>query len=264
MKKSVVYFIFVFALTYLASVTLFAQQKAAMTPEEADAKITSLTSDISSLKTKSSNLDGDIKALKADIEKKSVEANDCEDALYALVDAKKEQIAAFREKLDNTEKKIDELSKLSSMDLFSRKSEIDNVEATAKELRNSKISLLPEFYDRVEALQGKIQNLRDALKKAEKTYVVGTWSRDKDCLWNISKKADIYDNPFMWPKIWQGNRDKIKDPDVIRTGWELKIPTPAPLTDEETKNARAYWAKKKEAESGVEQKEKIREQRVER
>jgi len=131
-------------------------------------------------------------------------------------------------------------------------------------LKSSKLSLLPEFYDRVDALPGKIQNLRDALKKAQKTYVVGTWSRDRDCLWNISKKSDIYDNPFMWPKIWQSNRDKIKNPDVLRTGWELKIPAAAPLTDEEAKAARSYWAKKKEAESGVEQKEKIREQRVEK
>jgi len=263
MKKSAVYFIFVFALTYLASVTLFAQQKA-MTPEEADAKITSLTSDINSLKSKNSNLDNDIETLKANIAKKSVEFNDCKDVLYALVDAKREQINAFEEKLNNAEKKIDELSKLSSIDLFNRKAEIDALEATAKELKSSKISLLPEFYDRVEALPGKIQNLRDALKKAQKTYVVGTWSRDRDCLWNISKKSDIYDNPFLWPKIWQSNRDKIKNPDVLKTGWELKIPASAPLTDEEAKAARAYWTKKKEAESGVEQKEKIREQSVER
>jgi len=263
MKKSAVYFIFIFALTYLASVSLFAQQKA-MTPEEADAKITSLTTDINSLKAKNSSLDKDIETLKADIAKKSVEVNDCEDALYVLVGAKKEQINAFREKLNNTEKKIDELSKLSSIDLFNRKGEIDALEATAKELKSSKISLLPEFYDRVEALPGKIQNLRDALKKAQKTYVVGTWSRDRDCLWNISKKSDIYDNPFLWPKIWQSNRDKIKNPDILKTGWELKIPAASPLTDEEAKAARAYWAKKKEAENGVEQKEKIREQRVEK
>ena len=40
---------------------------------------------------------------------------------------------------------------------------------------------------------------------------VGSWSKDRDCLWNIAKKKDVYANAWMWPKIWQGNRDKIKD-----------------------------------------------------
>ena len=262
MKKISIYFIFVFVFTYLAGVSVFAQQK--MTPEEADAKIKSLTTEVSDLRAKNNSLDSEIETLKSEIATKTEELNKCGDELYALVGATKEQVEAFRQKLGDAEKKIDELSKLSSVDLFNRKSEIDELDAIAKELRGSKISLLPEFYDRIQDLPNKIANLRDALKKAEKTYVVGTWSRDRDCLWNISKKPDIYDNPFMWPKIWQGNRDKIKDPDVIRTGWELKIPAPAPLTDEETKAARAYWAKKKEAESGVEQKERIREQNVER
>jgi tetratricopeptide (TPR) repeat protein len=58
----------------------------------------------------------------------------------------------------------------------------------------------------------------------EKTYIVGTWSTDRECLWNIAKKKDIYDNPWMWTKIWQRNRDKIKNPDIIKPKWVLKIP----------------------------------------
>jgi nucleoid-associated protein YgaU len=262
MKKLSIYFILVFAFIYLAGVSVFAQQK--MTPEEADAKIQSLTSDVNKLKATNSSLDAEIRDLKDNLVEKNIEVTRCEDQLYALVSATRDQVEAFRQKLADTEKKIDELSRLSTIDLVSRKSEIDALEATAKELSSSRISLLPEFYDRVQALPGKIQNLRDALKKAENTYTVGTWSKDRDCLWNISKKPDIYDNPFMWPKIWQSNRDKIKDPDIIRTGWELKIPAATPLTDEETRAARSYWAKKKEAQSGTQQQERIREQNVER
>ena len=49
-------------------------------------------------------------------------------------------------------------------------------------------------------------------------YTVGTWAKNRDCLWNIFKKKDIYDNAWLWPKIWQVNRDEIKDPDVIHKG----------------------------------------------
>ena len=76
------------------------------------------------------------------------------------------------------------------------------------------------------------------------TYTVGTWAKDRDCLWNIAKKPKIYDNPFLWPKIWQGNRDQIKNPDLIYQGQKLKIPPKADLTKEEKSAVRKYWSKK--------------------
>ena len=70
------------------------------------------------------------------------------------------------------------------------------------------------------------------------------WARDRDCLWNIAKKPKIYDNAFLWPKIWQGNRDMVKNPDVIQPGWKLKIPAKADLTREERSALKSYWTKK--------------------
>jgi nucleoid-associated protein YgaU len=76
------------------------------------------------------------------------------------------------------------------------------------------------------------------------TYTVGTWAKDRDCLWNIAKKPRIYDNAFLWPKIYQGNRDVIKNADVIEPGWKLKIPPKAPLTSEEKAAEQSYWRNK--------------------
>ncbi len=45
-----------------------------------------------------------------------------------------------------------------------------------------------------------------------------------DCLWNVSKKDKIYDNPFMWPLIYKENRSQIRDPDLIFPKQELKVP----------------------------------------
>ena len=75
-------------------------------------------------------------------------------------------------------------------------------------------------------------------------YTVGTWSQDRDCLWNISKKADIYGNAWMWPRIWQGNRDQIKDPDVIQPGQKLTIPKGTEMSTEEKAAARKYYSRK--------------------
>ena len=79
------------------------------------------------------------------------------------------------------------------------------------------------------------------------TYTVGTWAKDRDCLWNIAKKPKIYDNAFLWPKIWQGNKDKIKNPDVIKKGQVLSIPPKEDLTKAEKAAARSYWSKKNAA-----------------
>ena len=44
----------------------------------------------------------------------------------------------------------------------------------------------------------------------------------KDCLWRISEK--FYGTPWRWKKIYEANKDRIKDPDLIYPGWLLKIP----------------------------------------
>jgi nucleoid-associated protein YgaU len=45
-----------------------------------------------------------------------------------------------------------------------------------------------------------------------------------DCLWKISAQEKIYANPFLWPLIWDANRDLIKNhPDLIHPDWTLKI-----------------------------------------
>jgi len=43
-----------------------------------------------------------------------------------------------------------------------------------------------------------------------------------DCLWNIAKK--YYNNPFLWVKIYQQNKDKIRNPDLIYPGQVFIIP----------------------------------------
>jgi len=41
---------------------------------------------------------------------------------------------------------------------------------------------------------------------------------------NLSKIAKKYPG-LTWQKIYEANKDKIKDPDVIQPGWKLKIPS---------------------------------------
>jgi nucleoid-associated protein YgaU len=51
------------------------------------------------------------------------------------------------------------------------------------------------------------------------TYVV----RQGDSLSKIAKER--YGNANQWPKIYEANKDVIKDPDLIYPGQTLRIPT---------------------------------------
>jgi peptidoglycan hydrolase CwlO-like protein len=197
---------------------------------EIQAKVTSLTTQIGELQGQSTKLDEDLKK--------------CMDELYALVGSDAEKAAAYRAEIEAAENQANDLMRLSDADLMARSSEVDDLAAKVKSLWENKLSLIPEFWDRLTALNEKVKSLQNTIAGAGKTYTVGTWARDRDCLWNISKKSDIYNNAWMWPKIWQGNRDQIKDPDVIHPGQKLKIPTAGDMTAEEKSAARSYYSKK--------------------
>lgn len=64
----------------------------------------------------------------------------------------------------------------------------------------------------------------EVVEEAPGFYVVGTWERDRDCLWNIAKKKRFYGDPWKWKRIYRANRDKIEDPDLIYPGQRLSIP----------------------------------------
>lgn len=194
------------------------------------AKVKSLAADVARMQNQSSQLDADYQK--------------CLDELYALVGSDQAKAAAYRSEIEAAENTANELMRLSDADLVGRADDVTALAAKVKSLWENKLSLIPEFWDRLTALNDKVKSLQGTLANQVKTYTVGTWAKDRDCLWNISKKKDIYNNAWLWPKIWQGNRDQIKDPDVIQKGQKLKIPKGNELNAEEKSAAKKYYGKK--------------------
>ena len=200
---------------------------------ELSGKMTSLTDEISRMSAESSKYDSDIKK--------------AYDDLYALVGSDAVKAEAFANEIGAVEAKANELTRLSDADLMARSNEVTELGSSVAKLWENKLALIPDFWDRLTKLNDQVKSLQDALAAQVKVYTVGTWAKDRDCLWNISKKKDIYANPWMWPKIWQGNPDQIKDPDIIQPGWKLKIPQGTEMSAEEKAAAKKYYAKKAEA-----------------
>jgi len=65
------------------------------------------------------------------------------------------------------------------------------------------------------------------------TYVV----KKGDCLWAIAKKKKVYNDPFLWPVIYDANKGKIKKANLIYPGQKLKIPRSG-ITMDAIKDAR--------------------------
>ncbi len=194
------------------SVNLFAQEKE-MTKEEWQNEInrltekkSALTSELNTLKNEVANL----KKMKDGL--KSYE--NCIDELYAMLGATKADVDNFRKQLNALTAKID----AQEAPKADRQAELDA-------MKKSKISALPEFFDKVHnQLQRKLDAWIEPPKEISYTVVRG------DHLWGIAKKKQHYDNPFAWPIIYKANRDQIKNPDLIFPKQIFKIPN---LTDEE-------------------------------
>jgi nucleoid-associated protein YgaU len=61
--------------------------------------------------------------------------------------------------------------------------------------------------------------------KVEKMDVYGYWDvKSGDTLSKIAK--DVYDNAGKYMKIFDANKDVLKDPNVIHPGQKLKLPNP--------------------------------------
>ncbi|RPI06324.1 MAG: hypothetical protein EHM64_03360 [Ignavibacteriae bacterium] len=233
------------ALVSLYAFSSFAQEE--MTKEAWQAQITELTTKRNDLKNQFAALQKEVADLQKQDADKAQALKQCQDALAS---AQGEQEAPLIAKLDAIDARLNELSRLSNQDLWARKAELDSVQNWINDAYKNPSSAIQKYQERLQGEQSRLDALKKTLAdiiasgEATPTYTVGTWARDRDCLWNIAKKPKIYDNPFLWPKIWQGNRDQIKNPDVIHQGQKLKIPPKAALTRDEKSALNRYWSRK--------------------
>jgi len=69
----------------------------------------------------------------------------------------------------------------------------------------------------------EIKKAKKPVREIEYTlHIVGTWEKDRACLWNISKQ--YYGKGELYPIIFVANDNLIIDDDLIYPGWRLLIP----------------------------------------
>jgi nucleoid-associated protein YgaU len=233
----------------IVSVGAFSQE---MSKDDWQKQMAEMTTKRDSLKNTLAAVQNEVTNLKKQDDEKAAAVKNCGDELAALIG---NQDAPFEALLTKTENLINDLSKLSNEDLWARRADVDTAQTWLDTARRDPLSVVEKYAKRIQDDQSKLDALKKTIQttlaaaQAGTTYTVGTWARDRDCLWNIAKKPKIYDNAFLWPKIWQGNRDQIKNPDLIYQGQKLQIPAKAELTGAEKSALRKYWSKKRSAAS---------------
>jgi len=258
MKK--IYFAFLMLIAALAfQSTAFAEdipyaQKTdeQLTKDEAVRRIAEFETRLKDLAEEMKKIDADNVRLKQELETTIKNLKDCQENVYKMLGATTADVDKFRQSLGQVEGKVRAKQRLSAEELSNQKDELYAIRNELDALRGSKISIHPEFYNKIIALA---KDLNDMIQKAEtyvdtkeKSYTVGTWAKDKDCLWNIAGKIGIYGDPLQWPKIWQANTSVIKNPDIIHPGDKLKLPPAGQKTPEEIKAERKYWRSKRAIE----------------
>lgn len=204
-----------------------AMQEAKATRDRLKTEIDSLDREIARLKTRDAQLAEDIR-----------KGN--EELATLLGESQKKE---FERRLDRIEAMLDELAQLKGEDLSDRESDLNDIGMSIGDARAQRLAQLQEYRERLEKQRQRLDEMRGLIAelKAEKEeVVVGTWAKDRACLWNIAKKQAVYGDATLWAKIWQANTATISNPDILKPGQRLKVPKKAPLTSQELAALREY------------------------
>jgi len=183
-------------------------QLATMQQREADAR------------AKLDQLDADIADLKNQIDETQRQINATWDEIYAMLGTNKAGVDAYRNALASIEREVDGLAALSPEELFKRRDDLEDIEKRLEEKKQSKIAFLTEMENKLMAIDGKIAALKAKMPaNIYDEYIVVKG----DYLWKISKKDEIYGDPYQWIRIYCVNKDQIKDPELIFADQNLRI-----------------------------------------
>ena len=216
----------------LFSIKAFAQYPEDFTKDQADSTIKFRQSEVDGLKSQVAKTQGDAQKASSDAQQTMADNTKCQDDLYAMLGSDRNGYNSYRDQLTRDEQELAALQQMSPADRTAASARIDALEAQIRQLRGNKLVLIPDNKTRVQTLSTNFIQMKRSMVPANMTYTVGTWRKDRDCLWNIAKKPDIYNDPFAWPKIWHANQEQIHNPDIIHPGMVLTI-LKTPVTPED-------------------------------
>lgn len=205
------------------SVAAYAQYPEDFTKDQADSTIKLRHTEIGDLQSQLTKTRADADKATADAAQRMADNGKCRENLYAMLGSDRNGYNAYREQIARDEQELSALRSMSPAQQGQAADRIKTLEDRIRADRGNKLVLIPDHMRRVSSMSSSFMQMKRGMVPANMMYTVGTWKKDRDCLWNIAKKPDIYNDPFAWPKIWHANSELIHNPDRIQPGWQLTI-----------------------------------------
>lgn len=145
------------------------------------------------------------------------------ESLQQEVGIAKEMAAGAQAKAEEAIRRTEELSYRGAQREreIAEKTETLELRVTKLEKERERLAQkLDTLLKRVEETKKELEKIKLALPKKKTEHVV----KKGECLWIIASYPETYGDPFKWRKIYEANRDKIKNPDLIYPGQRLIIP----------------------------------------
>ncbi len=211
-SKLTIFFVALCLVLFAASSFTQAQEEEKMKLKEYQAELAELQAEEAENQEKVDALQAEIDELNAQIADVQSEIDEKWEEIYSLLGTDEAAVNAYRQDLEDIESKLDGLGALSPEELFRSKDELKELKSRLEEAKDSNIYLLTEMEEKIQQLEGKAANLYS--KMPANIYDKYTVVRG-DNLWDISKKEEIYGNPYQWIRIYSVNKDQIKNADLI-------------------------------------------------
>jgi nucleoid-associated protein YgaU len=208
------------ALLVLASENTAAQEQK-MTCEEYMALGNELVNREVAANTQIEELNAQLEGLNMQIAQLDQANLDLNAQILEAVGHSESEVMAFGRELDAIIAQLEGLIALAPEVLIMRRGEVTAIDSRVAELKQSNMAALPEMMDKLATID---QMLADLKARIAQPVVIDYKVMRGDNLWNISKKEQIYDDPYMWPRIYRKNKDQIKDPDLIYPNQVLAVP----------------------------------------
>jgi LysM repeat protein len=210
------------ALALVISLSSVAQaQEDKMTREEYVDQMADLQQRETAAQQQIGMLNGQIDDLNRQLNSIDLAIDDLNDQIRTLVGASDTQIVAFGNRLDAIIGQLEGLLSLAPEVLIQRKGESKALATEVEDMKGSKIAAIPEMAEKLARIDALLSQIKARI--AQPVTIDYTVERG-DNLWSIAKKESVYDDPYMWPRIYRANKEDIKDPDMIFPEQTLAVP----------------------------------------
>jgi len=209
------------ALLLTLSENAAAQEEKKMTREGYIAQMADLTDREMKAKAEIAMLTKQIAMLKKQVAETEMANDDLNSQILAAVSGSAAEVMSFGKNLDSITDQLEGLLALPPEVLIQRRGEVKALAAQVEDLKQDKISALPEMADKLANIDKMLAQL--TARVAQPVTIDYNVSRG-DNLWSIAKQDKVYADPYMWPRLYRANKDQIQDPDMIYPDQTLAVP----------------------------------------